>query len=83
MRSRERLLVRVDDDLVLDAGESEHVEGPDGLARVVHPPRTALFHQVFDYLAGKTGARDASFRQRRRKGRRRRRGDPESHGLYS
>jgi hypothetical protein len=52
MNSRERLLVRVNDDLVLDAGECEDVEGPDGLARVVYPPETALFRQVVLSIGG-------------------------------
>ena len=41
------LKIRVNDDLVLDAGCWE--EGPDG--RRVHPPAKTMFEQVIDYLS--------------------------------
>lgn len=50
MSSRELLRVPVNGDLVLDAGECEHAEGPDGPARVILPPRRTLVRQVLDYL---------------------------------
>jgi len=45
-----RLLVRVNDDLVLDAGTREMIRGALGREVVVHPPATTLFHQVLTYL---------------------------------
>lgn len=53
MNSCERLLVRVTDDLALDAGRCERVAGPDGIERVIYPPETPLFRQVLDYLRAK------------------------------
>ena len=53
MGSLERLGVRVNDELVLDAGVCETVEGPSGPTRVVRPAATTLFHQVVAYLKAK------------------------------
>lgn len=53
MGTSEQLRVRVNDELVLDAGTCEEVAGPDGPARVVRPPETSLFHQVLGYLRAK------------------------------
>jgi hypothetical protein len=44
----ERLRVRVNNELVLDAGTSEQVAGPEGPERLIRPPETTLFHQVLD-----------------------------------
>jgi hypothetical protein len=49
----DRLLVRVNDELVLDAGTCEEVSGPHGPERLIRPPRTTLFHQVVGYLRAK------------------------------
>ncbi len=46
MGVREQLRVRVNDDLVFDAGTCEEVSGPDGPERLTGPPETTLFHQV-------------------------------------
>lgn len=48
-----RLHVRVNDELVLDAGTFEEVSTPRGPERVIHPPSTTLFHQVLGYLKTK------------------------------
>jgi hypothetical protein len=53
MGAREQLRVRVNDDLVLDAGTCEEVSGPDGPERLIRPPETTLFHQVLAYLRAK------------------------------
>jgi hypothetical protein len=45
-----RVRVRVNAELVLDAGCCLDVHGPDGLLHVVEPPRTTLFRQVLGYL---------------------------------
>jgi hypothetical protein len=47
--SRTQLTVRVTDDLVLDAGSWETIEG-DNPQRVVYPPTTTIFDQLIDYL---------------------------------
>jgi hypothetical protein len=47
------LEVRVNGELVLDAGICEEAPGTLGTDRVVHPPRTTLFHQVLAYLRAK------------------------------
>jgi hypothetical protein len=47
------LRVRVNDELVLDAGTVEEVAGRDGPGRLVRPPGTTLFHQVLAYLRAK------------------------------
>jgi len=49
----DRLYVRVNDELVLDAGTSEVVSMPHGPEQIIHPPSTTLFHQVLDYLKSK------------------------------
>ena len=48
----ERLWVRVNDALVLEAGACETVSGPHGHEDVIHPPAT-LFDQVLAYLESK------------------------------
>ena len=53
MGARERLQVRVNDELVLEAGRSEEVSGPHGPERLISPPATTLFHQVLAYLKAK------------------------------
>jgi hypothetical protein len=53
MDGAERLLVRVDDDLVLDAGRCETVRRAEGIGRVVSPPDPPLFRQVLEYLRAK------------------------------
>lgn len=50
---RHRLQVRVNDELVLDAGAWEEVSGPRGAERLIRPPETTLFHQVLAYLRAK------------------------------
>lgn len=47
------LRVQVNDELVLDAGTCEAVSGPQGPERILHPPKTTLFHQVLAYLEAK------------------------------
>jgi len=49
----ERLQVRVNDELVLDAGTCEDASGPNGPERLIRPPVTTLFHQVLTYLREK------------------------------
>ena len=46
------LRVRVNDELVLDAGTWESV-GPGGTEIIVHPPKVTLFHQLLAYLRSK------------------------------
>ena len=53
MGAREQLRVRVNDELVLDAGTCEEVFGPDGPERLIRPPKTRLVHQVLAYLHAK------------------------------
>lgn len=53
MTGRDQLQVRVNDELVLDAGSCEEVSGPHGPERLIHPPETTLFHQVLAYLRAK------------------------------
>jgi len=53
MGTREQLRVRVNDELVLDAGTCEEVTGPHGPERLVCPPATTLFHQVLAHLEAK------------------------------
>jgi hypothetical protein len=50
----DRLQVRVNDELVLDAGTCEGVWGPHGPAMLIRPPETTLFHQVLAYLKVKS-----------------------------
>jgi hypothetical protein len=49
----DRLSVRVNDELVLDAGTCEKVSGPHGPEQLIRPPETTLFHQVLAYLRAK------------------------------
>ena len=53
MTAHDRLRVRVNDELVLDAGTCEEVSGPDGDEWLIRPPATTLFHQVLAYLRAK------------------------------
>jgi hypothetical protein len=53
MGAREQLRVRVDAELVLDAGTCEEVSGPRGPERLIRPPASTLFHQVLAYLEAK------------------------------
>jgi hypothetical protein len=53
MTARDRLRVRVNDELVLDAGTCEGVSGPQGPEMLIRPPETTLFHQVLAYLKAK------------------------------
>src|SRR2546426_1354696 len=50
---QERLRVRVNDELVLDAGTCEQVRGSQGHERMIRPPPTTLFRQVLAYLQEK------------------------------
>jgi hypothetical protein len=47
------LRVRVNDELVLDAGTCENLATPHGPERLIRPPATMLFHQVLAYLRAK------------------------------
>ncbi len=53
MGANEQLRVRVNDELVLDAGTCEEVSGPHGPECLIRPPATTLFHQVLAYLQAK------------------------------
>ncbi len=53
MGTQERLRVRVNDELVLDAGTCKEVSGSHGPLRLVSPPETTLFQQVLAYLEAK------------------------------
>lgn len=53
MGTRERLHVRVNDELVLDAGACEEASGLNGSQRLICPPETTLFRQVLAYLHAK------------------------------
>ena len=53
MTARDPLRVRVNDELVLDAGTCEEVSGPHGPERLIRAPQTTLFHQVLAYLRAK------------------------------
>ena len=55
MDTCERLRVRVNDELVLDAGTSEELAGQDGFERIIRPPDITLFQQVLAYLRQKPG----------------------------
>ena len=50
MTVRHPLQVRVNDELVLDAGTYEDLSMPQGLERLIRPPVTTLFHQLLGYL---------------------------------
>lgn len=45
--------MRVNEELVLDAGSYLEAHGNNGLLRILEPPRTTLFHQVLAYLEEK------------------------------
>ena len=49
----ERLQVRVNEELVLDAGRCEEVPGAHGRELLIHPPEITLFQQVLAYLKTK------------------------------
>lgn len=53
MGASERLQVRVNDELVLDAGACEDVTRAHGPERLIRPPMTTLFNQVLAYLREK------------------------------
>jgi hypothetical protein len=48
-----KLRLRVNDELVLNAGTCEQVERPDGKELCILPSETTLFHQVLTYLQNK------------------------------
>ena len=50
----DQLQVRVNGELVLDAGTCEEVSGPHGPERIIHPPMITLFKQVLAYLQSKS-----------------------------
>ena len=50
------LHVRVNDELVLDAGRYETVLGSEGPQQVIHPPKRTLYDQVLTYLVAKPDA---------------------------
>ena len=54
MKSQPSLEIRVNDELVLDAGQWE--DGPD--YRIIHPPARTLFEQLIDYLSDKPAPSD-------------------------
>jgi hypothetical protein len=49
----DRLQGRVNDELVLDAGNYEEIVGSGGREWLIRPPETTLFHQLLAYLQGK------------------------------
>src|SRR5213593_2401397 len=49
----DELRVRVNGELVLEAGTCEEVSGPHGPERLIRSPQTTLFHQVLAYLHAK------------------------------
>jgi len=49
----DRLQVRVNDELVLDAGTYDEIAGPGGREWLIQPPQTTLFHQLLAYLQAK------------------------------
>lgn len=53
MGASERLQVRVNDELALDAGACEEVTRAHGQEWLIRPPRTTLFNQVLAYLREK------------------------------
>lgn len=53
MTARGPLRVRVNDELVLDAGACEEMLGPQGPEWLIRRPETTLFHQVLAYLRAK------------------------------
>ena len=50
MTARGQLRVRVNDELVLDAGSREAVSGPQAPERLIRPPETPRFHQVLAHV---------------------------------
>jgi len=53
MTATAQLRVRVNDELVLDAGTCEEVSATHGPERLLRPPQITLFHQVLAYLQAK------------------------------
>jgi hypothetical protein len=53
MTPTDHLRVRVNDELVLDAGTCEEVSAHHGPERLIRPPQITLFHQVLTYLRAK------------------------------
>jgi hypothetical protein len=53
MSTSEQLRVRINDELVLDAGTCEEASGPQGSEYLLRPPAATLFHQVLAYLQAK------------------------------
>ncbi len=51
--SGDHIKVRVNDELLLDAGTTEKILGPDSPELLIRPPDTTLFHQVLAYLRSK------------------------------
>ena len=60
MGMNNRLEVRVNDELVLDAGTCENIVGPQGTQRLIRPPPTTLFQQVLAYLRAKPDSLERS-----------------------
>jgi len=53
MTARDQLRVRVNDELVVDAGTCEEVSGPHGPERLIRSPKATLSQQVLAYLRAK------------------------------
>src|SRR2546425_13135098 len=53
MTARDQLRVRVNDELVVDAGTCEEVSGPHGPERLIRSPKATLSQQVLAYLLAK------------------------------
>lgn len=53
MDVKKRLQVRVNDELMLDAGSCEATSEPTGPAWIIQPPATTMFRQVLAYLREK------------------------------
>jgi hypothetical protein len=53
MGAPEQLRLRVNDELVLNAGTCEEGSRPDGPERLIRSPETTLFHQVLAYVRAK------------------------------
>src|SRR5881409_2763382 len=53
MTARDQLRVRVNDELVVDAGTCEEVSRPHGPERLIRSPKTTLSQQVLAYLRAK------------------------------
>jgi hypothetical protein len=54
MRARESLRVRVNDELMLDAGTREEASGLHGPEWLIRPPEITLLQQVLNYLKAKS-----------------------------